>query len=75
MKILQSLDERAEELEETIDDLNKIFDNAYSEDIKDDISSLVLEYEKELQNINNRLAEEGKVEKRYMNLEYERSVI
>lgn len=75
MKILQNDEERKEELEETIDALNKIYDDASLEDIKNDILYLVTHYEIELQNIKNRLADEAKKEMKYMNLEYERSVL
>lgn len=72
--ILQNDEERKEELEETIDALNKIYDDASSKDIKSDILDLVTNYETELQDIENRLAEEYEKEMKYMNLEYERSV-
>ena len=72
MDIEQKLD-RCEELERTIDLLNTVFNFAESEDIKSDITDLVLKYETELQDLNNELTKKAEDEKKYLNNEYIKS--
>lgn len=67
--------DRCEELERTIDLLNTVFNFAESEDIKSDITDLILNYETELQDLNNELARKAEDERRFLSREYERSVI
>lgn len=74
MDIDQKL-ERCDELEKAVDWLNGLSNNLIAEDIKQEIEGLILKYETEQQDLENELQEESEEEKKYLNREYERSVI
>ena len=74
MEILLDDEERCSELEEMLSKLDDIKQESYSEDIINDIDSLIIKYVPEYEILNKRLQEEYKQEKRQRNLEYEKSV-
>lgn len=74
MIIITDDEERCSDLEIMLTKLNEIKDECTSEDVLEDIDSLISKYITEYKNLDNKLQEEYKQEKQERNNEYIKSV-
>ena len=74
MKILIDDEDRCCELEDMLSKLDDIKQETSSEDIINDIDTLIIKYTPEYEKLNKKLQETYKQEIKQRNLEYEKSV-
>ena len=74
MIIITDDEDRCSDLEIMLTKLNEIKDECTSEDVLEDIDSLISKYIKEYEELDNRIQEEYKQEKQERNNEYIKSV-
>ncbi len=74
MIIITDDEDRCSDLEIMLTKLNEIKDECTSEDVLEDIDSLISKYIKEYEELDNKLQEEYKQEKQERNNEYIKSV-
>ena len=74
MIIITDAEDRCTDLEIMLTKLNEIKDECTSEDVLEDIDSLISKYIKEYEELDNKIQEEYKQEKQERNNEYIKSV-